>query len=204
MEEEEMKVPKHWLLLQWWDVYSVLVICNLEFRLDVNLLCLLPGRMHTFSVSHPPQPTYLSLSHSLGLSLILSWGTCPLFATLILPHLTSVLFFKKFLPVPIPVSPSFFWSPTCQNLTMNHSYRLSCPKHIFLVGEIMIIKILGLNLHILLLAVKHTQCFKISMFTWRTSHKDQFSYLLLTPTFPSHVNPVNFSPHQYHPSVLFE
>ena len=204
MEEEEMKVPKNWLLLQWWDVYSVLVICNLEFRLDVNLLFLPPGRMHTFSVSHPPQPTYLSLSHSLGLSLILSWGTCPLFTTLILPHLTSVLFFKKSPPIPVPVSPSLIWSPTCQKLTLNHSYRLSCPKDIFLVGEIMIIKIFGLNLHILLLAVKHTQCFQISMFTWRTSHKDQFSYLLLTPTFPSHVDTVNFSPHQYHPSVLFE
>lgn len=181
----------------------MLVICNLEFRLDVNLLFLLPGRMHTFSVSHPPQPTYLSLGPSLGLSLILSWGTCPLFATLILPHLTSVLFFKKFSPnyhssfsllllvgnmskldyesfLSTLLPKTYFscwWNHDHQNLRIESSYSTTGCKT-YTVFQ---------NKHV------------------RVENLSQGSvFLLLTPTFPSHVNPVHFSPHQYHPSVFFE
>lgn len=53
----------------------VLVIHDLDFRLDMNLLVLPPGRFHTFSGSHSPQSTYNSLSHSLGLSLKLFLGS---------------------------------------------------------------------------------------------------------------------------------
>lgn len=69
VKEEEMEVPKNRLLLQQWDVYSVLVICNLDFRHNINLLFLPHGRVHTFPVSHPPPPSYPCLGHSLDLSL---------------------------------------------------------------------------------------------------------------------------------------
>lgn len=65
--EEEQKEPKNWSFSQPLDVYSVLVVHNLIFRLDRNLLLLSPGTIHTFSGSHPPQPTYLRLSYSSGL-----------------------------------------------------------------------------------------------------------------------------------------
>lgn len=70
--EDEMKEPKdcsfhnHWM--------PIVCVLFIIFRLDINLLFLPPGTIHTFSGSHPPQPTYLTLSYSLVLSLKLSLG----------------------------------------------------------------------------------------------------------------------------------
>lgn len=105
-KDEEMKEPKNGFLSQHLDAYSVLVIHNLDFILDKNLLFFPPGRIHTFFWL-PSSSTHLSQSQSWFRSQLktLLWGTLPLFTTLILTHLTLVVFFKNFLQNPIPVFP---------------------------------------------------------------------------------------------------
>ena len=90
-------MPRNWLLilLKCWDVYSVPVICNLDFRLDMNLLFFPPGRIHTISVSHPSQHTYSCHSPRLGLSV--------------------KFFFRK----PIPCSPLWFFLTSVLQISPN-------------------------------------------------------------------------------------
>lgn len=72
---ERLKETKNWFLSQLLDAYGVLVIRNLDFRFDINLLFFTPGRIHSFSGSHLPQPTYPSHTHSLDVSVKhILWG----------------------------------------------------------------------------------------------------------------------------------
>lgn len=97
VEEEEMKEPKIWLVSQRLGAYSVLVIHNLDFRLDMILLVLPPGRFHTFlALILLNPPTLVLVSLGLSLKLFLKEPFFPLFTTWFLPHLTSVMFFEIF------------------------------------------------------------------------------------------------------------